>query len=100
MKLLTRDRFDDLLRLLQQDGYLTLGPTVRDGAVVHRQVREPVAEHAIAVPRCDALADLGSEFDVWIHPRVSDVGGADLLGVEFRTLEAEDQLQQLPLGDA
>lgn len=40
MKLLTRDRFDDLLRLLQQDGYLTLGPTVRDGAVVHREIAD------------------------------------------------------------
>ncbi len=38
MKLLTRDRFDSLLRLLQEDGYLTLGPTVRDGAVVHREI--------------------------------------------------------------
>ncbi len=40
MKLLTLDRLDDLLRLLQDDGHLTLGPTVRDGAVVHREIRD------------------------------------------------------------
>ena len=43
MKLLTRDRLDDLLRLLQDDGYQTLGPTVRDGAVVHREIADSQA---------------------------------------------------------
>jgi ferredoxin len=38
MKLLTRDRIDELLRLLRDDGYVTLGPAVRDGAVVHREI--------------------------------------------------------------
>ncbi|RLA33213.1 MAG: sulfite reductase subunit A [Gammaproteobacteria bacterium] len=38
MKLLTRDRFDEMLCLLHDDGYLTLGPTVRDGAVVPREI--------------------------------------------------------------
>lgn len=38
MKLLTRDRFDDLLRLLRDQGYRTLAPTVRDGAVVPREI--------------------------------------------------------------
>ena len=38
MKLLTRDRFDHLLQLLREDGYLTLGPTVVDGAILHREI--------------------------------------------------------------
>ncbi|MDX1594668.1 MAG: 4Fe-4S dicluster domain-containing protein [Gammaproteobacteria bacterium] len=38
MKLLTRDRLDELLLLLREEGYRVLGPTVRDGAVVHREI--------------------------------------------------------------
>jgi formate hydrogenlyase subunit 6/NADH:ubiquinone oxidoreductase subunit I len=35
---ITRDGFADLLRALQEDGYQLLGPTVRDGAIVHSEI--------------------------------------------------------------
>jgi len=38
MKTLSRERFDDLLDRLREAGYQTLGPTVRDNAVVHAPI--------------------------------------------------------------
>ncbi|HEY5789398.1 MAG TPA: 4Fe-4S dicluster domain-containing protein [Gammaproteobacteria bacterium] len=38
MKLLQRDRFDDLLATLRESGYRVLGPRLRDGAVVHGEI--------------------------------------------------------------
>jgi formate hydrogenlyase subunit 6/NADH:ubiquinone oxidoreductase subunit I len=36
---LSRDRFARLLQILQEDGYQLVGPTVRDGAIVHDAIR-------------------------------------------------------------
>jgi hypothetical protein len=36
---LSRERFARLLELLREDGYQLVGPTVRDGAVVHEAIR-------------------------------------------------------------
>ena len=36
--LLTVEGLGELLRLLQSDGYQLIGPTVRDGAIVHAEI--------------------------------------------------------------
>ena len=36
---LSVDGFTDLLRLLRDDAYTLIGPTVRDGAIVHAEIR-------------------------------------------------------------
>ncbi|HSN30582.1 MAG TPA: hypothetical protein VLT45_30055, partial [Kofleriaceae bacterium] len=35
---ISRERFARLLELLREDGYRLLGPTVRDGAIVHAEI--------------------------------------------------------------